>query len=222
MAVTATHLTAGNAASGTSGNTASITPVANEPVIITIFNNNGAGTQNVPTVSGCGLTWTQIRSKKSVSQSFLTETMILGVGASPSAGAITIDFAGQNQASGFMWNVDRFSNTATSSHIKQSADNDANTTQTGITVTLSSFASVNNATYAVVGWGAATAVTQKAGFTELVDSNLGNGQLEAQFLATADTTPSWTWSSANNWSLGMAVEISIPVVPSGNFFQFFM
>src|SRR5260221_1561104 len=102
MAVAITNLTSGTAGSVSSVNTASISPAGNKLILVSVGNMVNSGTVNIPTVSGDGLTFVQINTQRGQSNTWCT-TIFRAMVASPSSGALTIDFAGQSQAGGIIW-----------------------------------------------------------------------------------------------------------------------
>jgi len=98
MAVSTTVLDSGTTSSTASVNTASITPVANTMTIVAVYSQKGSGGGNIPTVSGDGITWTQISNEQTASPGgYNMVTLFGGVSASPSSGALTIAHGGQSQ-----------------------------------------------------------------------------------------------------------------------------
>lgn len=218
MAVTATALTTSQGTSATSFNTASISPSSNKLVVLTV-GNKFAGVPNTPTATGNSLTWTQIATRRSSSDTSLRITMFRAMGASPSSGAITIDFAGQTQAN-CEWSATEFGNVKTSGTngadaVVQEADNDASGTATGITVTLGAFANANNATHGVVITNTSLGITAGSGFTELGNS-ASNQTIESEWKNSSDTSVDWSWASSSNAVDAMAIEIALS--QSGGFF----
>jgi len=219
--VTATNLTTGSASSGTSANTASISPSGNKLIIVTVANYK-SGTANTPTVSGDGLTFVQIQTTSGQSGTWKI-TMFRAMVASPSSGALTIDFGGNNQAAGIHWTVDQFDNVKTTGAngadaVVQSAIGTGGGSSTGLTVTLGAFANLLNATYGAVN--AQATISPGSGFSEI--SEIGgvptNGILESEFKDTNDTSVDWTWSSAS-YGNGIAIEIAFQA--PGAFFLLF-
>lgn len=217
MAVTALHLTTNQGASATSFNTASIAPSANKLIILTV-GNKFSGVPNIPTVTGDNVTWTQIATRRSATNTDLRITMFRATG-SPTSGALTIDFAGQTQAN-CMWSVSEFANVKLSGvngadGVVQEADNDSNTTATGITVTLAAFASTDNATHGVIVEDSTTTVNAGGGFTELASSFTNQG-IESEWKNSNDTTVDWTWASSVSGVDAMAIEIAFQAPAVGN------
>lgn len=214
-----THGTSFNAGGITSATTASITPSANNLILITITSRNGASTDpNHATVSGCSLTWVEVNSVAydtgGTSRRRLTVLRALGT---PTTGSLTIDFAGQSQTS-IDWVVDQFSGVDTtgtngSGAVVQTASNaDVTATAHALTVTLAAFSSVNNATWGGFATGGVASNTTRvgAGFTSLGTDRDSNGDeaILTEFNSANDTTVDFDLSDAFNTELGgIAVEI---------------
>ncbi len=155
MAVVATNLTTGSDGDGNStAVTASISPTANNLILISISLRNGSSINpSVSSISGNGLTWVKVNSVvfDTASTSRRTVETWRALGASPSSGAITIT-ATENETD-ITWSVDQFSGIDTSGTngsgaIVQSATNkDEANTASSLTVTLAAFGSTDNATF---------------------------------------------------------------------------
>src|SRR6185312_10538958 len=134
--ITATLKTSGTQGSGSSITTASITPGANKVTIVAVAVENDGSLPNAPTaVSGCGLTWTQVATRRQVAHNTLAIAFFKGVGSSPTTGALTITLAESETFAG--WSVVEFGGVDTSNPVVQSAGNDWFDTSTTRTVTLS-------------------------------------------------------------------------------------
>jgi hypothetical protein len=227
MAISATHLTTNQSgSSATSYNTASITPSANKLVLIAVGHQITASAPVVtPTVSGCGLTWVEVATKpQSAGSVFRRITVFRAMGASPSTGALTIDFGAQSQLR-CGWSVSEFdgvdtSGTNGSGAIVQSASNDVTDSgsATGVTVTLSAFSSANNATYGALRYGNSSdsaSVTEGSGFTRLGLVN-GSASYGSMYKLSNDTSVDWTWNSTTTFSQAIALEIKAASVTPSN------
>src|SRR6266496_3037338 len=97
-APTFTNLTSGGSATaGTTRTTASITPTGNRLILIAINAYVSAGSVNppAPTVTGNGITYTQVDSNRDFDTAGTDRSTLFvfrGMAASPSAGTILIDF----------------------------------------------------------------------------------------------------------------------------------
>src|SRR3990167_11448563 len=111
-ALSPTNLTAGGSnTAATSYTTASITPSANALILASVESNADPDAPNTPTLTGNGLTWVEVVTRLDGTARM---TLFRAMGSAPSAGAITIDFAGQSQANGSTWIVTEFSGADTS------------------------------------------------------------------------------------------------------------
>lgn len=215
MAITATHLTAtADTSNVASYATASITPTANRLVLAAVFTAKATATVATPTLSGNSLTWVNIANIANSISAVGTRrlTLFRAMGAAPTAGVLTADMGGVNQA-GCGIHVTEFADVNTSGTngagaVLQPTTNETNS-GTSLTVTLAAFASASNGTFgAFLTGGTDSAATEGSGFAELSD----NGYLTpTQGLMTEwrndnDTTVNASWGSAGVM-LGGALEI---------------
>lgn len=211
MAVTQSPLTSdANTANQTSYDTASISPGSNRLVLVAVMNFGTGSSPNTPTLSGNGLTYQLIDSQLYQSD-FIRLSLFRSMGASPSSGAITIDFAGQTQDS-CHWAVSEFSGVNTtgthgSGAIVQGAKAAPTSTTTGL-ATLAAFADAANATFGCFAINSAGAglITPGSGFTEIYEVSTGQRNLQTEWKDTADTSVDAT-ASSTNWAV-IAVEIA--------------
>lgn len=218
MAVIGTNLTAGSDVDGGSASTtASVSPTANNLILLTVASRTGiTANPNQPTATGNGLTWVVVNTViyDASSSSRRRITVFRALGASPSAGAISISFGGQNQTD-IGWSVDSFSSdtsgTNGSGAIVQSTTNkDETGTATSLTVTLAAFGNAGNATFG--GFGISdSGVTKTAGsgFTKLGDGDAGGANGLAaitEFKNSNDTSVDMSFDAGTICG-GIAIEI---------------
>lgn len=220
MAVTATQLTAnGSDTNATSYTTASISPTGNTLILVSVYSRK-TGDATGATLTGNGLTWESVVSQEDSGNS-LRHEIFRSMGASPSTGAITIDFGAQTQEL-CAWNVTQFngvdtSGTNGSGAVGVSAGNvDESMGNTGITVTLAAFGSVNNATYGSTRAG--NTIVEGTGFTELAEVSSATDVpfFQAQWKNTPDTSVDWSWASTDSFPIAVACEIVAGVAVVGN------
>ena len=204
--------------------TASITPGANR-LILAWVENNKATAADLPTLSGNGLTWVQVSTVtfNTIATGFNRLTLFRAMGAAPTAGAVTISFAGVTQTA-CLWSIVEFSGVDTSGTngsgaVVQSVTNraDAAAAVTGLTVTLGAVGTYNGAASGF-GLDTNTAVTPRAGWTETaadVGTTTPVSRIETQWIAAANATASATTTGVADWG-GIAVEIKVapPAVTS--------
>jgi hypothetical protein len=221
MAVSIANLTSGtDVDGGSTASTASITPTANNLVLLTVASRtNITAAANEPTISGNGLTWVKIAGVvfDDTGASRKLVTLFRAMGAIPTAGAIAMDFGGQAQTD-IGWNVDQCSGVDTTGAngagaIVQSATNALLTPNenTVITVTLAAFSSVNNATYGSLVRESASGVdpTVGSGFSQLgLFATASNLEGATEWKATNDTSVDITFGSSVQLG-GIAVEIKM-------------
>ena len=213
MAVTALHLlSAGSNTDTQEYTTASITPTANALVLLAFEGRNiatGSPTPS-PTVVGCNLTWVAVDSETSGNDS-QNITVFRAMGASPSAGALTITQGGSGNIYG-QWSISEFhgidtSGTNGSGAIVQSNGNSDTATNTGLTITLTAFSNANNATYGVVRSVGGGSITNGTGFTELGESGGTDSNIQSQWRNDNDISVDWSWTSTDSNARGIAIEI---------------
>lgn len=215
-AISATHiLTAASASGLNSYTTASGSPGTNKLELLLVGSQVSSGTVNTPTVTGAGLTWVQVATQIS-SDNFRRATLFRAMGTG-SAGALTIDLAGQTQVrAGWSWSeFDGVDTTGTngSGAIVQSATTLWNTSdgaKTSITVTLGAFSDVNNATYGAIRFNTNSGgvLTVGSGFTELGNA-ISNVRYESMYQLANDTTVDWSYPSESTFTQAIAVEIKV-------------
>lgn len=210
MGVTYRSLTSGNSASGSSVNTASVSPVANKLITIAVFNARGGAAATLPTVSGASMTWTQVATVTANSGNWRI-TLFRAMSVTPGSGALTISFGGTNQDQGIFWFVNEFSGVVTTGTngadaIVQSPTNTTSGTNTTITVTLSNFAKSSNATYGFCGTQGTSPVVG-SGFTQINSQSTAAGRGIDEFKSSQDTTVDFTWNSTGAQSFAIAIEL---------------
>lgn len=208
MAIVGALLTSGSdPVDATSFTTASVTPTANALIEVDVMNAATlTGDLGTPTLSGNGLTYVQIATMPWRSNASPTRrvTRFRAMGSAPSAGAITIDFAGLTQID-CLWSVKEYTGIDTtgingSGAIVQSATNfDDAITTTSITVTLASFGdATNNVASIVEAHSNVGPNTPEGGYTELSDSDEGSRSMATAYLIGQDTTPSYSWATGSS------------------------
>lgn len=223
MAITLNTLTShGDSADANSYTTASsFTPGANRLVLAFVENSKGS-TANTPTVTGNSLTWVQVATVAFSTGSRRRLTLFRAMGASPTNGALTADFAGVNQTSIAIsvFELDGVDTSGTngSGAVVQNATNTGEAVSS-VTATLAAFGSASNGAVAGVGATANVGITHDTGWSEIHDITsvtLPATALETQWIATNDTTASGTMVSGTA-SMGIiAIEIKAAVAGRTN------
>lgn len=199
--ITASHLTAGNnEVDASSYTTASITPLANQLVLVAI--RTALNTNATPTLSGASMTWVQIANILSGSGT-RRFTVFRGLSTSPTTDVLTIDFAGVTE-SACSWTVDQFANIDTSGSngsaaIKQintnSGSDGGSTASTGVSVTLGAFDNIINGTYGAANASTVQNINAGTGFTRLVNQSGTGSHLASEWRNDNSTTVNVTWAS---------------------------
>jgi hypothetical protein len=185
----------------------SISPSVNVPVYVAVLNVKGAS-PDTPTLSGCGITWSQVRTQTLSTTRRLT--VFEGISGNPSAGAVTADFGvGNNQLACCIVAIS-CPGAPTASFTVESTGS-AGASGTTMTNSLASIVG-NNIHLAFIGTrrNSHTAIVPDADFAELIDVNASDGLvLEAQWArGQVDCSPSWA-------SADLACMVSVEVASVG-------
>ena len=201
MAITKTDIDSGSDTStGDTATTSSVTPTANRLQLLSVV-GHPVGANATPTVTGCGLTWVQVEHNSfDGAGSGDGLTVFRALGASPTTGALTIDFAAAQVTILWAWSEFAGVNT-TGTNGSGAVINSAQAAGTGLTstVTLGAFSSVNNGTYgASVVADTGRTSTAGSGFTEIheVAEVVAGTTLQTEWRTSNDTTVDNTWSGA--------------------------
>lgn len=199
--------------------TASVTPTANNIVLVStvahLVTGNGPG--HVSSVSGDGLTWilwAGLDYGQAVGTAKANRAEVwCGVGASPSAGAITITWP--TSPTGTVWSVDQSAGAAATcaSALGITATNNADVaTASPLTVTMGTFQRSTSATFGVGCVDlSGTSVGPGSGFTEVGFNTSGGGiSIETEY-ATGNVSPVTTTYSGGpaRWGI-LGVEVKVP------------
>ena len=224
MAIVGSNLTSGAAVTGGPWDTASISPSAYALVLVAVVIRNAASTDpTTPTVTGNGLTYTLVNPNgtalyDSSSSSRRKLFVFQSLGASPSAGAVTIT-AGEASAAA-AWAVDQFINVDTISTAVQAATNaDESGATNTITATLAAFGSTLNGTYGAIGAATGTlTITEGSGFTLLADVAGTGIDLGTEWKSTNDTSVDFSLS-ANDFMGIVGIEIKGSPTVTANYLK---
>lgn len=191
---------------GTTVATASITPVADQPVYAAIIARHASNASSPePTLTGCGLTWVKVATHAQVATQRLH--VFRAQGSSPSAGALTFDYGAETQTS-FVWAVVQLAGTATSGTNGSGATvqsvGTGGTSSTTITNTLAALESANSVHLAFVALASQATVTHDVLFAELSDDNVATNTctLEVQWAANQTAcTPTYASTTVDMISI---------------------
>ena len=212
------ELTFGESSTAASSfNTASITPTADALVLVAVDSTFTTTTPTEPTLTGCGMTWVVVRTFGwDDSGTTRRLTLFRSLHASPSAGVLTFDFAGEQQSE-ISWDVIEFGSVdaggtnGSAAVVQDVQDPAALASGVAIAAVLAAFASSNNATFGVgvkevpidaemVADGNMTTIRN------LVDSN-NDVRMITQWTNGAELTVNWDWTTSRR-RVGFAVEIA--------------
>jgi hypothetical protein len=222
VAITVSELTGGTATTVSSQATASVSPGGNRLIRVTVHSGiNGGTTPNQPTLTGNGLTYVAVDTQVFSDGISVTErlTVFRAMGESPSAGAITIDFAAQSQAR-VLWSVEEWDGVAVTGAngadaiVQSDPSEGASTSPAGA---LAAFGDAVNHACAISISSApgGASVTLEGSFTAFTERSVTSS--ETAFLRTGygigeNTTPSGTLGASTDWGV-IAHEIADYVVP---------
>lgn len=232
MAVNITNLTQGNnTGSVTTGTSASITPVPNALILLSVMSRRGDSTEpSVPTITGNGLTWVAVNNiyYDTTSGSRKKLSLFRAMGRNPSTGTVLIDFGAETQTDIF-WTIDQgtgvnTSGTNGSGAVVQSATNKKDAGDGGIlVVTLGAFGNLQNATYgSFTVDDVSAAIIVGSGFTQLGEQHPSGLQSTlTEWKTTNDTSVDATAPAvAGVCTGGIAIEIKSSQDSLPNNYQF--
>lgn len=200
------HLTRANKGSGgTTATTASISPASGRLAIATVLGSS-ATPGEINQCAGAGVTWQYLFDMQAASNGARWVSVFIGVGTGGS-GALT--FTSTTNQGDFWWSVfEVSSNLGTTPYVVANnvGESDASGTHTGLTVNLPAFANSANSAAGIFFWGGGSTITVGSGFTS-IDGGSSGVWIRSQY-KTNDNSVDASWSSANNWSLAVAMEIS--------------
>lgn len=195
--------------------TPSVSPGANSLMILAVCNTLNGGTASTPTVTGCGLTWDSLGTLSGFYFGVCKVTVFRAMGASPSAGALTIDFSSTTQKNcGYVLldcaNMDTSGPNGTGA-VAQAVTvypPGGEPTSANPSVTLSSFSAADNGTLGVLFSNNET-ISAGSGFTELGYVHSADGArahgLHVEWKAANDTSVDWT-AASSTWN-AIALEL---------------
>lgn len=170
--------------------TASVSPTSNKPVYLGIYSAQTTGQAVAPTVTGAGLTWTEVDT----SQFGTSRLTVFEAYGAVTPGALTIDFGGIGQ-SGVTYVIVQATGADADATV-QEVDTQSGVASTTLTNTLAALENANNHHLAFVGINAAAAVTADADFTPLsADTEISPAMAIDASYAANQTACSPTWAS---------------------------
>jgi hypothetical protein len=193
-------------------------PIAGRLVCVLISTRKGSGTAGTPTLSGTNgfnATWTSVGNLTTTGSNLCRCTLFRGIAASGTAGNLTADYGGVNQAQCCI-SVVQFTDALTSIGSEGVVQSNTGTAaNTSATVTLGSAPAQNSYTvFFITGFSTTTAFTQESNYTTYNDGFGGTACAISEWISnegqTPDQTPTGTVTGAARWA-GVAVEIAIGV-----------
>lgn len=187
--------------------TGSYTPTANAPVFAWVVNTRASPVSTPSSLSGNGLTWNLIAGVENAATT-LRGGLYWAMGASPSAGGLSVNFAG-NQT-GCIIHVFELTGADLTGTIVQSNSNAA-AAAASVTVTLSAFGNAGNATVACFGGLRNVAITPDGSMNEIYDNGYDTpaARGESCWLNAEDNSITGAWSAGTADILGVACEVKL-------------
>ena len=208
-----------SASAATSYATTSHTPAANKLQLASVNSRHASATPNQPTLSGNGLTWVAVASvvyDDTGSQKRVT--LFRAMGASPSAGALTADFAGQSQSDCTITideatGMDTTGTNGSGAIVQSVTNSDKTGSGTSLSATLAAFGSGRNGTYGVCAIGNVGTFTPGSGFSTVSSvATASNITLATEYKTTNDTGVDFSFSVGGELGI-IAVEIKCAIPP---------
>jgi hypothetical protein len=216
-------LTAGSSVNASSNfATTTITPGAGRLVLAFVLSRKVGG-PGTPTASRNSLTWQQVASTLNVAAGNSRITCFRAMGPAPSAGPLTLDFAGQQQEA-CAWSVfeyDSVDGTGTDGSGAVAQQQTTSGSGTTLAVTLGPLA---DAAASVVVGGIALGINETvmagAGFVQIdlqpFLQGTTRGTLETEDRTGGSSTVNWSWPAmANAGAIALEVRAASVIVPSG-------
>jgi hypothetical protein len=212
MAVVATHLlSADTGTDGTSFTTPSTSVTAGRLVVVAVMIARATGSAADTTInlSGLGTTWTQVATRAFGGSNRFRVTVFSGVPPADATGSLTASVTNVHEWFGVL--VTSFAGVDTSAGtngvVQSATAADSGSAVTGLTVTLGTFSSAQNATYGVFGVGGLSTISPGTGFSMLGQTANVERNVGAEFKASPDTDVDATWSGSQRAG-AIALEIA--------------
>ncbi len=216
-------LTAGSSTNAAASySTGSIAPGAGRLVLAFVANvRSGGGPAAAPTLAGNGLAWDQVASLQLAGSPDHRLSCFRAMGGAPAAGAITLDFGGQQQGA-CAWSVFEYDNVdATGSNGSGAVAQQQTKTAGGTSLAVALVPLADAATSTVVGavlLATNAAVSPGAGLAEIDQQPFAKGgvrgTLETEDRVGGGSTADWSWTpSANAAAIVLEVKAAAVIVP---------
>lgn len=214
----AKQLMSGNSAATQSNFvTASVAPDPNQLILLAVSNRGSNSPADlVASVSGNGLTWIQLATLTTGGDTFTRLTLFRAIGASPTPGPITIDFAGLNQTR-TTWSVSEFANVDLAGTIPQLVTNATVNSATSFAVNLGQFQDILDAFYGVFVVNNSQILVPGTGFTLLdTEQTVGSNSLLTEW----GNTSIQAVSASGVLSKWAAIALEIKAITSAVWFKY--
>lgn len=197
--------------------TASISPSANQLILLSVTGHTTSGAAIVPTIAGNGLTWVKIIDQqwRPIASPICSLTVFRAMGASPSSGTVVITFSGTQKDCA--WVIAEFANIDTGGSdgadaIVQSAKEAHDLGgPTALEVTMSAFGNSANASFGVAGEVEGNSFTEGSGFSK-VGTATGFATCDTEFKIENDTLIDWLISGTSAaGAIGIEIKNAVQV-----------
>ena len=187
-------------------------------MIVSVVTKIAATNPNIPTLSGNGLTWTQVATLLQTGDQRVRTTVFRALSLSAiTPGAVTADFSGQSQDDGVI-NISEFGNVVTTGTNGADAIIQTATSIVGgvnPSVSLSAFARQTNATFGVIG-SLSLGTSYSSNIAQLFTRVASETVVQGHFQDTPNTTINWTQSPSTYPTAVLAMEINGSISGGGS------
>lgn len=206
MSITVTTLAESNSTTdGTSFATASISPSANKLILAFILGDRNANPAALPSLSGNGLTWVDVNNNNGDGGT-VNHSLFRAMGASPSSGAVTIDWGAVTYQSCFWMivQVDGIDTSGTNGSGAIVQSKVTNATSAAPTLAFDSATNANNAVLAHCWHAASTAaISGPTGWTNVQSRSVSSPSSYGRggYFIGADDETDWSWTGSANYTI---------------------
>lgn len=196
--------------------TPSVTPDPTRLILlaVNVYTTGGGTPPTISSVTGLGLTWTEINSVLWFTSGTYNGRLVVlkGTGAAPTAGAVTINLSGS--ANGIQYLVDSLGDSG-SSHIQSAVNSTASSTAPNATFGVAATAINQSYLVSVHNLNESTGTVAVIGQTRGNETNMANSLASSVVLSAGTTLTAASWPVA---AAGGAVNVEFPSSMAGPLF----